>query len=142
MERDADRAGGAVPCTRVPSALCGLAAGLIAAATSSSTSSSLSVSPGEHSIPTGADTLTSVPGCATMRRSTPSWGASTSLTAFSVSTVNRGSPAWTASPSRRSHSVTVPSAISRPHFGIFRSVGTGGQRIEATAAMIASGLGM
>ncbi len=94
-----------------------------AAATIASSSSSLTVSPGELSTATGAVTGTFSPSVATMRRSTPSWGASTSLVALSVSTVNSGSPALTSSPSARSHSVTVPSFIRRPHFGIATIVG-------------------
>ncbi len=114
----AGRAAAAAP----PAVGAGMALG-VCAATKASTASSSRVSPPTAITPTGPVTATSVPTPATIRRSTPSPGASTSFTALSVSTVNSGSPAETGSPSARNHSVTVPDFIMRPHLGIFRRIG-------------------
>ena len=68
-------------------------------------------------------TGTSLPTLATILRSTPLAGASTSSTAFSVSTVSRGIPSVTGSPSSRDQPVMVPEVMVSPHFGMVTIVG-------------------
>ena len=48
----------------------------------------------------------------------PAAGASTTLLIFSLSTSTTSSPTSSSAPSSTSHSITVPSVIVRPHFGM------------------------
>ena len=67
--------------------------------------------------PISEPTAATLPASSRMRRSTPSAGASRLFTIFSDSISISGSPRVTASPGCLSHDDTVPSVISRPHFG-------------------------
>ena len=86
----------------------------------SSTKASISASGTEASAitPMRPPTESTSPSAATRRRKTPAAGASTTLLIFSLSTSTTSSPTSSSAPSSTSHSITVPSVIVRPHFGM------------------------